>query len=68
MRLLRTAAGGFINAATIVRLLRNDDSTGWRAILADGEEACWRRTTARPIGSSRICRISCRIRRRLLPR
>ena len=38
MRLLRTAAGGFINAATIVRLLRNDDNTGWLAVLANGEE------------------------------
>lgn len=39
MRLLRTAAGEFINTDTIARLLPNDDGIGWRAVLADGEEA-----------------------------
>jgi hypothetical protein len=36
MRLLRTAAGEFINAAAIVRLRR--DGTEWLAILAGGGE------------------------------
>jgi hypothetical protein len=36
MRLLRTAAGEFINAAAIVRLQR--DGAGWLAILDDGDE------------------------------
>jgi hypothetical protein len=38
MRLLRTAAGEFINAAAIVRLQRDADGVGWLAILADGDE------------------------------
>lgn len=40
MRLLRTAAGGFINAAKIVRLAdeRGGHANGWIALLGDGEE------------------------------
>ena len=38
MRLLRTAAGTFVNAAAIVRLKRDDDGAGWLAVLADGGE------------------------------
>ena len=38
MRLLRTTAGKFINAAAIVRLHREDDGTGWLAVLVDGGE------------------------------
>ena len=38
MRLLRTAAGEFINAAAIVRLQRDVDGAGWLAILAHGDE------------------------------
>ena len=37
MRLLRTAAGEFVNAAAIVRL-QHDDDAGWLAVLADGDE------------------------------
>ncbi len=37
MRLLRTAAGGYINAATIVRLADGGDD-GWIAVLDGGEE------------------------------
>jgi hypothetical protein len=36
MRLLRTAAGGFINAEKIIRLV--DAQATWVAILGDGEE------------------------------
>jgi len=40
MRLLRTAAGGFINAAKIVRLAdeRGEDAEAWVAVLDDGQE------------------------------
>ena len=38
MRLLRTTAGEFVNDAAIIRLERDNDDTGWRAILADGNE------------------------------
>ena len=38
MRLLRTAARKFVNAAAIVRLKRDDDGAGWLAVLADGGE------------------------------
>jgi hypothetical protein len=38
MRLLRTAAGEFVNAAAIVRLQRDDNDAGWLAVLADGDE------------------------------
>jgi len=40
MRLLRTAAGGFINAEKIVRLAdeRGGDDDSWIAILDDGKE------------------------------
>ena len=38
MRLLRTAAGEFINATAITRLQRDGDGVGWLAILADGAE------------------------------
>jgi hypothetical protein len=38
MRLLRTAAGEFVNTAAIVRLQRDDNAASWRAILADGDE------------------------------
>ena len=40
MRLLRTAAGGFINAARIVRLVdeRGGEAGSWIAVLHDGEE------------------------------
>lgn len=38
MRLLRTTAGTFVNAAAIVRLKRDDDGAGWLAVLADGGE------------------------------
>jgi hypothetical protein len=43
MRYLRTAAGDFINAASIVRLSPQqdddgDESTGWLAICEDGAE------------------------------
>ena len=36
MRLLRTAAGRFINTSAIVQLQRDDNGAGWRAVLADG--------------------------------
>ena len=36
MRLLRTAAGGFINAEKIIRLV--DAQATWIALLGDGEE------------------------------
>ena len=36
MRLLRTAADGFLNVEKIVRLC--DEAEGWVAILTDGEE------------------------------
>jgi hypothetical protein len=41
MQLLRTAAGGFINAARIVRLAdeRGGEAGGWVAILDEGEVA-----------------------------
>src|SRR3954462_7715511 len=38
MRLLRTAAGKFINAAAIVRLQRDDHRAGWFAVVANGDE------------------------------
>ena len=38
MRLLRTTAGEFMNAAAITRLQRDDHDAGWHAILADGNE------------------------------
>jgi hypothetical protein len=39
MRLLRTAAGGFINAAKIVRLAdEREQAESWVAILDDGDE------------------------------
>jgi hypothetical protein len=40
MRLLRTAAGGFINAERIVSLAdeRGGHANGWIALLGDGEE------------------------------
>jgi hypothetical protein len=40
MRLLRTAAGGFINAGKIVHLAdeRSGPANGWIALLGDGEE------------------------------
>ena len=38
MRLLRTAAGEFINVAAIARLQREDDGAGWLAILANGDD------------------------------
>jgi hypothetical protein len=38
MRLLRTDAGEFINAAAIVPVYREGDGIGWLAVLADGAE------------------------------
>jgi hypothetical protein len=38
VRLLRTAAGEFINVAAIARLQREDDGAGWLAILANGDD------------------------------
>jgi hypothetical protein len=40
MRLLRTAAGGYINAERIVRLAddRGGEADGWIAILDEGKE------------------------------
>jgi hypothetical protein len=37
MRLLRTAAGEFINTTAIARLQRDGDGVGWLAVLAAGE-------------------------------
>ena len=46
MRLLRTAADGFVNAEKIVRL--GEDADGWVAILADGEEVALARYYSAP--------------------
>jgi hypothetical protein len=46
MRLLRTAAAGFVNAEKIVRL--RDETEGWVAILEGGEEVALARYYSAP--------------------
>jgi hypothetical protein len=46
MRLLRTAAAGFMNAEKIVRL--GEEADGWVAILEDGEEVALARYYSAP--------------------
>jgi hypothetical protein len=50
MRLLRTAAGGFINAARIVKLLdeRGQAVDSWVAICEDGDEIALARYYSAP--------------------
>jgi hypothetical protein len=58
MRLLRTAAAGFVNAEKIIRL--GEGADGWVAILEGGEEVALgpllQRTGARRTRAARPCR------------